>query len=85
MIKHIFTNNVAVDLCDACKPEQVGPSTVSNLVGSTKINTKYDDAWYLKHNPQQWTNVRTLGKLSELTKVEEDPIMRLNPTLYKVV
>ena len=52
MIKHIFTNNVAVDLCDACKPEQVGPSTVSNLVGSTKINTKYDDAWYLKHNPQ---------------------------------
>jgi len=29
--------------------------------------------------------VRTLGKLSALTKDENDPIMRLNPTLYNVV
>jgi hypothetical protein len=29
--------------------------------------------------------VRTVGKLADLTKTEEDPIMRLNPTLYKVV
>lgn len=87
MIKHLFTNDVVVDQYDNFepKPSEPGAATVSNLVGKPTINSKYDDAWYLKYNPQQWTNVRTVGKLSELTKTEEDPIMRLNPTLYKVV
>lgn len=85
MIKHLFTNNVAADQCDNCKEAEPAPTAVSNLVGKATINSKYDDAWYLKHNPQQWTNVRTLGKLADLTKTEDDPIMRLNPTLYKVV
>ena len=85
MIKHLFTNDVALGQCDNCKPEEPGAVTVSNLVGKPTINSKYDDAWYLKHNPQQWANVRTVGKLADLTMAEEDPIMRLNPTLYKVV
>jgi len=50
-----------------------------------KLNSKYDDAWYLLHNPQHWNNLRTMGQLKDLTKIEEDPIMKLNPTLYKVV
>lgn len=85
MIKHLFTGDVAAGQCDNCRPEEPGQPIVSNLVGKPTINSKYDDAWYLKHNPQQWSNVRTVGKLAELTKAEDDPIMRLNPTLYKVV
>ena len=53
MIKDIFTNNVAAEQCDDCKEVEPGPTTVSNLVGKATINSKYDDAWYLKHNPQQ--------------------------------
>ena len=59
---------------------------VSNLVSDgVKLNEKYDDAWYLKHNPQHWNNVRTMGLLSELTKNDDDPIANINPTLYKHV
>ena len=46
---------------------------------------KYDDAWFLQQNPQSWNNMRTMGLIKDLTKKEDDPIMRLNPTLYKVV
>ena len=50
-----------------------------------KMNMKYDDAWFLQQNPQSWNNMRTMGLIKDLTKKEDDPIMRLNPTLYKVV
>ena len=46
---------------------------------------KYDDAWFLKENPQHWNNLRTMGQLKDLTKEEPDPIMSLHPTLYKQV
>lgn len=88
MIKHLFTSVPSIDGIDPGylrEPDEPGAAKVSNLVGKPKINSKYDDAWYLQANPQQWTNVRTVGKLAELTKPEDDPIMRLNPTLYKVV
>lgn len=85
MVKELFTGNVAMDVCENCKPKAAAPSKVSNLVTQPEINSKYDDAWYLKHNPQVWNNLRTLGPLKDLTKIDEDPIMRLNPTLYKVV
>jgi len=49
------------------------------------MNVKYDDAWFLKHNPQYWNNLRTVGNLKDLTKQDEDPVMQLNPTLYKQV
>ena len=49
------------------------------------MNMKYDDAWFLQQNPQSWNNIRTMGLMKDLTKKEDDPIMRLNPTLYKVV
>jgi len=29
--------------------------------------------------------MRTMGKLSDIAKPEDDPIMQLNPTLYKQV
>ena len=51
MVKHLFTNDVVADKCDNCRAQQAGPITVSNLVGKATINSKYDDAWYLKHNP----------------------------------
>ena len=87
MVKELFTNNVAVALHGwedrEAKPEP--EKKVSNLVSAPKMNEKYDDAWFLKHNPQHWNNLRTLGLIKDLTKDEEDPIMKLNPTLYKVV
>jgi|TARA_B110000305_G_C19114419_1_gene481307 hypothetical protein len=49
------------------------------------LNVKYDDAWYLKNNPQHWANLKTIGQIKDLTKEEDDPIMKMNPTLYKVV
>ena len=49
------------------------------------MNSKYDDAWFLKHNPQIWNNIRTTGLLKDINKHENDPIMQLNPTLYKQV
>lgn len=97
MVKTLFTNNVALDQCDNCKPqnfidpncELVGgdkiTARVSAVMKEPKLNSKYDDAWYLLHNPQHWNNLRTMGQLKDLTKIEEDPIMKLNPTLYKVV
>ena len=85
MIKTLFTGDAAPAMSELGKPGEPPAASVSNLVGKPTINSKYDDAWYLKHNPQQWANVRTVGKLSELVKPEEDPIMRLNPSLYKVV
>ena len=55
------------------------------MVREPALNAKYDDAWFLKQNPQHWNNLRTMGLLKDLTKEEDDPIMMLNPTLYKVV
>lgn len=49
------------------------------------MNPKYDDAWFLKNNPQYWNNIRTTGLLRDTTKQEVDPVMLLNPTLYKQV
>ena len=84
-VKELFTNNVATDVCDDCKPTAATPQTVSSLVSNPVLNVKYDDAWFLKQNPQHWNNLRTMGLLKDVTKEEEDPIMKLNPTLYKVV
>lgn len=84
-VKELFTNNVAMNQCEDCKPTPPGPQKVSNLVRDPALNVKYDDAWFLKQNPQHWTNLRTMGLIKDLTKEEEDPIMKLNPTLYKVV
>ena len=58
---------------------------VSNLINQPSLNVKYDDAWYLKNNPQHWANLKTIGQIKDLTKDEHDPIMKMNPTLYKVV
>lgn len=85
MVKHLFTGDVAVNKCSDCKPSDAGPEKVSNLLSKPEMNTKYDDAWFLKHNPQYWNNIRTTGLLSEQTAQTDDPIMQLNPTLYKQV
>ena len=85
-IKEIFTSNVALNQCDNCKHKDAAPQKVSNLVEDPKLNLKYDDAWFLKQNPQHWNNIRTMGLIKDIGKEEEeDPIMKLNPTLYKVV
>ena len=84
-MRELFTNNVAIDQCDDCKPKPGAPQTVSNLVSNPTLNVKYDDAWFLKQNPQHWNNLRTMGLLKDIAKDEDDPIMKLNPTLYKVV
>lgn len=84
-VKELFTNNVALDICDDCKPAVPGKLGVSNLINEPSLNVKYDDAWFLKENPQHWANIKTIGQIKDLTKEEDDPIMKLNPTLYKVV
>lgn len=59
---------------------------VSNLVNKPKLNDKYEDAWFLKQNPQYWANLRAIDSLAKITQDDEDdPIMKLNPSLYKVV
>ena len=85
MVKHLFTGDVAVGTCSDCKPTHAPPEKVSNLLSKPEMNVKYDDAWFLKHNPQYWNNLRTTGLLSEVTAPSADPIMQLNPTLYKQV
>lgn len=56
---------------------------MSNLVNKPKLNDKYEDAWFLKQNPQYWANLRAMDSLAKITQNEEDdPIMKLNPTLY---
>ena len=85
VVKRLFAGDVALNKCSDCKDQGAPPSKVSNLVSDPTINVKYDDAWFLKHNPQVWTNMRTMGKLSDIGKPEDDPIMQLNPTLYKQV
>ena len=51
---------------------QEEPEKVSNLVSDgVKMNDKYDDALYLKHNPQHWNNVRTMGMLKDLTNSKD--------------
>jgi hypothetical protein len=86
-VRELFTNNVATKLALGLSDEKPrpGPQKVSNLVRDPALNVKYDDAWFLKQNPQHWTNLRTMGLLKDLSKEEEDPIMKLNPTLYQVV
>lgn len=85
MVKQLFTNDVALDQCKDCRAPDPASAKVSNLTSNPKINMKYDDAWFLQQNPQSWNNIRTMGLMKDLTKKEDDPIMRLNPTLYKVV
>ena len=51
MIKELFTNDIAADQCDGCRPGDPPLSKVSNLIGKVTMNQKYDDAWYLKNNP----------------------------------
>jgi hypothetical protein len=58
MVKHLFTGDVAVSKCDDCRDSAGVPKTVSNLIQDPRMNTKYDDAWFLKHNPQYWNNLR---------------------------
>ena len=84
-VRELFTNNVATNQCEDCKPKSSKAGGVSNLVSEPQLNLKYDDAWFLQHNPQHWNNLRTVGLLKDQLNDEEDPIMRLNPTLYKVV
>ena len=56
---------------------------MSNLVNKPKLNDKYEDAWFLKQNPQYWANLRAMESLAKIAKDDEDdPIMKLNPTLY---
>ncbi len=47
MVKELFTNNIATNTCDKCKPEELPGTKVTNLVGKVTMNQKYDDAWYL--------------------------------------
>ena len=68
MVKHLFTGNVAVDKCNDCKDKAAPPTKVSNLIQTPNMNNKYDDAWFLKHNPQYWNNIRTIGLLKDVTK-----------------
>lgn len=87
-VKELFTNPYGdqVPLPTNQKIQQVeGKFGVSNLINAPSLNVKYDDAWYLKNNPQHWANIKSIGLLKDLTKEEDDPIMKLNPTLYKVV
>ena len=84
-VKELFTNNTASNTCDLCKPLKDPDVKVSNLVSDPQLNLKYDDAWFLQNNPQHWNNLRTKGLLKDQLNAEEDPIMALNPTLYKVV
>jgi hypothetical protein len=84
-VRELFTNHVASDTCADCAPRKAGQEGVSNLVADPKLNLKYDDAWFLQHNPQYWENLRTVGLLKDQLNNEDDPIMKLNPTLYKVV
>ena len=59
---------------------------VSNLVNRPRLNEKYTDAWFLKENPQYWANLRAMESLQKVVDQEEDdPIMKLNPTLYNQV
>jgi len=85
MVKTLFTGNVALNQCNDCKDDTVAPTKVSNLVQKPQMNNKYEDAWFLKQNPQHWNNVRTAGMLRDVAQPSDDPIMRLNPTLYKQV
>lgn len=50
-VRELFTNNVATDQCEDCKPRKAPQSQVSNLVSEPQLNLKYDDAWFLQHNP----------------------------------
>jgi len=85
-IKEIFTSNVAMNKCDDCKDKDAAPQKLSNLTEAPKMNSKYDDAWFLKQNPQHWSNLRTMDLVKNIGKEEEeDPVMKLNPALYKVV
>lgn len=50
-VRELFTNNVAQDVCDDCRPKEGSKDGVSNLISDPKLNIKYDDAWFLQHNP----------------------------------
>ena len=98
IVQDLFTNNAVKNQNDKLvyvnkKPEFTnleetivsGASTakVSNLVNKPRLNEKYTDAWFLKENPQFWNNLRAMESLHQMVKDEEDdPIMKLNPTLY---
>jgi len=68
MVKHLFTGDVAINKCKDCKDKSVPKTKISNLISSPKMNTKYDDAWFLQNNPQYWNNIRTVGLLKDITK-----------------
>jgi len=61
MVKTLFTGDVASNKCNICKEGESAPAKVSNLLQNPHMNEKYDDAWFLKHNPQYWNNIRTTG------------------------
>ena len=85
-VKELFTNDIYTGLNTENSRSMKDPVVkVSNLVSDPQLNLKYDDAWFLQQNPQHWNNLRTKGLLKDLCNEEEDPILALNPTLYKVV
>lgn len=89
-VKELFTNPIHTGEYTPYeefkkKPLKDPTVKVSNLVSDPTLNLKYDDAWFLQNNPQHWNNLRTKGLLKDLMNEEDDPVMALNPTLYKVV
>lgn len=50
-VKELFTGNVAMNVCEDCKPKDPSNKGISNLIADPKLNLKYDDAWFLQHNP----------------------------------
>ena len=47
IVKDLFTNNVATNQCDRCKPKDLIHKGISNLVQEPRLNPTYDDAWFL--------------------------------------
>lgn len=84
MVKTMFVGDIEAGKCVGYD-QPAPPTKVSNLLQKPALNSKYDDAWFLQNNPQYWNNIRSLGLLSDMTKPEDDPVMAINPALFKEV